>query len=84
MFDLHEKGLQSFFATQKGYMGAGAQSLRAGDKVYVLYGCDVPVVLRAVGDQYIHVGPCFVQGLMDGEAFDWVEEGKATVQDIEL
>ena len=39
------------------------------DKVSVILGCHFPMVLRARGSsQYEVIGPCFVQGLMLGEA----------------
>lgn len=41
-----------------------------GDEVAVILGCDFPMVIRHTGDskRYELVGPCFVHGLMLGEA----------------
>lgn len=40
-----------------------------GDKICVLYGCSVPVILRQVNAYHILIGECFVHGIMEGEAF---------------
>lgn len=43
---------------------------RKDDVIAVLYGGRVPYVLRAKNDEeYYLIGECFVQGLMNGEAF---------------
>lgn len=44
------------------------------DYVCIVHGCNVPVILRRVENHFIHVGACFVAGLMDGEAVKWVED----------
>lgn len=66
-----------FFVTKTGYMGMGPQTLKEGDAVVVLFGGQVPYVLRrADNDLYRLVGDCFVPGLMQGEAVDeWRETG---------
>jgi hypothetical protein len=33
-------------------------------------------MLRKIDDHYEYVGPCFMLGFKDGEAFEGVEEGK--------
>jgi hypothetical protein len=48
------------------------------DSVVLLEGSDDPVVLRPMGDKWTFVGPAFVVGLMDGEAWpddDDIAEG---------
>ena len=75
---------RSFFWTEKGYMGIGPALLGKGDVVCVLLGCNVPFVLREVEGHHILVGHCFVLGLMDGEAMEAVEDGKATIQEFEI
>ncbi|RYP74485.1 hypothetical protein DL771_002959 [Monosporascus sp. 5C6A] len=40
-----------------------------GDDVFVVLGCDVPLVLRSTpGGEYEVIGDCYVHGIMDGEA----------------
>jgi hypothetical protein len=56
-----------FFTTSGGRFGLGPWDTRAGDIVFVLLGCNVPVVLRQDGDRWIFVGEAFVMGIMDGE-----------------
>lgn len=77
-------GGASAFVTRAGYFASGPKTVRAGDVVCVLFGCDTPVVLRPVGNQYALVGPCYVEGLMDGEALDLVENGKAVESEFEI
>lgn len=58
-------------------LGLGHKDMRVGDLVCILFGCSVPIVLRAIEDpqspskSYYHViGECYIHGIMDGEAFD--------------
>lgn len=46
------------FWTSDGFLGWGPPGMAGGDVICVIIGCDVPVVLRSVGDHYIHIGPC--------------------------
>jgi hypothetical protein len=56
------------FSTKKGYLGLGSKFIRPGDMVMVLFGADVPVVLRETGDgRYTLIGEAFVSGIMYGE-----------------
>jgi hypothetical protein len=41
-----------------------------GDIICVLYGCPIPHVLRKVNDHFRVVGCCYVDGMMDGQAFE--------------
>lgn len=58
------------FITVDGYLGWGPQEMRAGDIICVVFGCSMPVVLRKVDDHYIHLGACYMLGIMDGEVVD--------------
>lgn len=73
-----------FFISNLGYMGTCPIKPQIGDKISVLPGSKMPVLLRNTNkkeNQYTLVGPCFVWGLMDGEAFQdkdsLVLEGKS-------
>jgi hypothetical protein len=59
-----------FFVTSKGFFGLGPREVEGGDVVFVLYGCNVPVVLRRTGGFWTFVGEAFVAGIMDGEVID--------------
>ncbi|KAI0169098.1 HET-domain-containing protein [Hypoxylon sp. FL1284] len=54
--------------TTKGLLGFGPEEARPGDIVAVLFGCSFPVLLRPSGSGYRLVKPCFVYGVMSGEA----------------
>ena len=66
----------SFFVTESGYTGLTPGTVRAGDKVAVLLGCDWPVVIRPEGDHHLIVAAAFVYGMMNGEVMDAEREGK--------
>jgi Heterokaryon incompatibility protein (HET) len=62
---------RKFFTTTNGNLfGLGPDGLQSGDVVAVLYGCTVPVILRAAENKmhYKVVGECYIHGLMDGQA----------------
>lgn len=70
------------FETETGYLGLGPEGVQAGDEIYILNRCTVPVILRrGVGMEdgtAMHVGTCFVAGLMNGEAVEFIRSGKST------
>ncbi|KAE8442775.1 hypothetical protein EG329_002863 [Mollisiaceae sp. DMI_Dod_QoI] len=51
-----------------GETGLGPEDVAPGDKLCVLRGCSVPVVLRQEQDQYIILGEAYVPRAMCGEA----------------
>lgn len=49
--------------------------MMAGDSIVILFGGNVPYVLRSLNDnQWRFVGECYLDGYMNGEALD--NEGK--------
>jgi hypothetical protein len=58
---------RKFLRTGRGFMGLAPQLAEVGDEVWVLLGCNVPMLLRKRDDYYILVGECFVYGIMQGE-----------------
>jgi len=48
------------------------------------FGSDVPVILRPVGNCYMHVVACYIKGLMNGEAMDDFEKGSRQQQEFEI
>jgi hypothetical protein len=63
------------FITSSGHLGLGPASMMSGDTVAILFGGNVPYVLRPLGkNQWHFVGECYLDGCMDGEALD--NEGK--------
>jgi hypothetical protein len=57
-----------FFVTESGSLGLGTRTMAVGDIVTVLHGCGVPVALCSHGEYHTVVGPCYVNGIMYGEA----------------
>jgi hypothetical protein len=68
-----------FFITRNGYFGLGPQAARQGDRVVVLLGVDVPLVLRRVDKTHHVVGEAYVHGIMNGEA---VEQWRLGMKEI--
>lgn len=73
-----------FFTTRRGYCGLGPPSTQLGDVVAVLFGADVPFILRPVGDPKQHcyklVGQCYVHGIMYGKTVEMSERGNTNVR----
>lgn len=60
---------RSAFVTEGGELGMGSSTAMKGDKVVVLYGGQVPYVIREQeGGWYKFVGECYVNSLMNGDA----------------
>ena len=70
------------FHTSNGYLGVAPRNLLPGDLVCALQNCSFPVLLRKQESHYVHVGPCFVLGLMNGEAEKLIEEGHTSIQEF--
>ncbi|KAJ4026236.1 hypothetical protein NW752_001175 [Fusarium irregulare] len=71
------------FLTDNGHLGSSCESTQAGDKVWIVSGCPVPLVLRKSADHeegYMLVGESYVHGVMNGEA----TEGSVAWQEIDL
>ncbi|PVH69947.1 HET-domain-containing protein [Cadophora sp. DSE1049] len=59
-----------FITTREGFLGVTTQGVKENDSICVFLGGDLPMLLRPTGSgEFLVVGSCFVQGLMDGEAF---------------
>lgn len=57
--------------TKSGYIGLGPRSTQKGDRIFLVRGFRVPLVLRLQGtDGWTLLGDCYVHGIMHGEAFD--------------
>jgi hypothetical protein len=55
--------------------------MKVGDLVCVIFGCGLPLVLRRVeGDIYHYIGPCFVAGIMAGEAVEGMNADSGRIQ----
>lgn len=61
----------NFFVTKSGALGLGPTEMLKDDRVVILAGCEVPVVLRWERERgrgaYRLIGQCYVVGAMHGE-----------------
>jgi hypothetical protein len=68
---------RSFFTMKGGYMGLGPNTLEEDDIVVLLYGGDVPYVLRPRSEGgYVLVGEGYVHGVMLGELMPKLAAGE--------
>jgi hypothetical protein len=59
----------SFVQTTNGYFGLAPTMATQGDKIYVILGCHVPMILRAKKDgNFAVVGHCYLKGHMEAKA----------------
>jgi hypothetical protein len=70
--------------TESGMFGSVPVGTRPGDRIAVVCGCDMPIVLRPYANHYMVVGGCFVEGMMRGEAAEGVRNGQLAVNRISL
>lgn len=56
-----------FLRTGLRFIGLAPYLAEIGDEVWLLLGCDVPMLLRKYEDHHILVGECFLYGMMEGE-----------------
>lgn len=63
-----------FAGTNTGLTGYVPTGATKGDLVCIVYGANVPIILRRQGEnRYTLVGECYMHGIMDGEAVKRVE-----------
>jgi hypothetical protein len=80
----HNCRKRSFFITEDGYMGLAPPETMKDDQICVLPGCEVPLVVRKRNQRHLIVGPCYIYGIMFGEAMDGLETGKYCFQQLEF
>lgn len=57
------------FVTKHGRIGLGVGNILPGQKIAVVAGLEMPLVLESVGKRYRLVGHAYVHGIMKGEAW---------------
>ena len=73
------------FTLREGRIGWGPPRMQVGDIVCIVSGYALPVALRKLdGSTYRYVGPCFVIGIMGGEATEGVAVDPARIEDFNL
>src|SRR3569833_392495 len=73
-----------FMLTERGFVGWAPDNMYGktqdqtlvGDKICIIYGCSVPLVVRPLRDRWRVVGEAYVQGLMHGEALALLKSGE--------
>jgi hypothetical protein len=75
---------QRMFTTRDGFIGMGSHWMQKNDKVYVLLGCNVPVILRPVSDYFEFVGDRYIHGFIWGEAVEDLDQGKRTEETVNI
>lgn len=62
------------FVTQMGFLGLGPDEVEAGDVVCILSGGNLLYVVRPLAqDEFAFLGPSYVHGIMNGEAYHGVD-----------
>jgi hypothetical protein len=51
---------RSLFVSQTGMVGLAPEWTKTGDLVCILFGCNVPVILREQDDNYVFIGERYV------------------------
>jgi hypothetical protein len=75
----------SIFITTKGYIGIGPRlDIRICDRICILPGCRVPLVVRKVDDHYLLVGDAYVCGMMQGEVLGNLGNGEAELETMKF
>ena len=70
-----------FLFTHNGHMGMAPHEARKGDRICLLLGCRVPVVLREHKEGgYELIGEVYVHGIMNGEAM--IKENHDKLEDF--
>jgi hypothetical protein len=72
---LHGMKERKLFVTNDGYFGLGPRNLEKGDRVCILFGANVPFILRPEDDHYLLIGECYCHEMMFGEMIDWWKNG---------
>ncbi|KAG8162970.1 hypothetical protein KVR01_007448 [Diaporthe batatas] len=73
-----------FFVTKKNKMGLGGPEIQVNDRVVVVKGCSVPLIMRAVGYHMVIIGESYVSGIMDGEVIKGLASGQYKSRMIKL
>lgn len=80
------EGYGRFFRSPKGYVGVakGVADLRTTDLICILHGANTPLILRKVEGFYMLVSDAYVEGLMYGEAIDYMVDTDLVFETIQI
>ncbi|KAH7343095.1 hypothetical protein BKA66DRAFT_448261 [Pyrenochaeta sp. MPI-SDFR-AT-0127] len=74
----------TLFFTSFGYLGNGPPTMRFGDRIAVFDSVKMPFVVRDMGKICLLIGPCYVEGLSNGEPAALARRGEVDIADIPL
>ncbi|KAK4455330.1 heterokaryon incompatibility protein-domain-containing protein [Podospora aff. communis PSN243] len=74
----------TLFVTSDGMLGNGPRAMRMGDKVVLLDGVQMPFVVRPCARGHQLIGPCYVQGISNGEPAAAARRGELEPVEIVL
>ncbi|KAI4867594.1 heterokaryon incompatibility protein-domain-containing protein [Hypoxylon rubiginosum] len=75
---------QVVFHTSSGLIGVGPPGMMATDKVYLIHGLRLPVLLREVDGKLVNVGACYIHGISDEASLEILKEKENDVQEINI
>jgi hypothetical protein len=75
---------RSFFVTEKGFYGLGPDITRSGDFCCVLFGADVPFMLRSQGTHSKLLGEAYVRGVMGGQSKEMLRKGEVSTRRFDI
>lgn len=75
---------RKFFITMDGYIGLCPAATQFGDVACLLYGAQVPFVLREEAEHYVLIGECYCHDIMDGKLIPQIDAGKLESQMFEI
>jgi hypothetical protein len=78
--------------TSKGYIswtpdyrkGSQEEQTQRGDLICIVLGCSTPLAILPYREHYLVIGESYMQGIMNGEAFEWLRAGIVSKLDITL
>jgi hypothetical protein len=73
--------VRKLVSTMMNYIGLVPELTEPADKICILSGASVPLVLREEGDHWVLVGESYIHGIMDSEA---VTEFKGSGREMEM
>jgi hypothetical protein len=60
----------------------GHPGVLPGDKLCLIHGCPLPLLLRKAGDSYTVIGSAYAQGYMEGEAMNVLDIDRGDMEDF--
>ena len=76
---------RSICLTSKGDLVAAAPNAQVGDPVVVVVpGCSCLILLRRVESWYVHLGPCYVDGLTDIVVSKLLQDSETQMEEFEI